>query len=222
MGKIYVVATPIGNLEDITLRAIETLKKVDIVYAEDTRVTRRLLSHLGIKKPIERLDDNISESRVERLVKIVQEGKSAAVVSDAGTPNISDPGWRIIRTATLKGVEVIPIPGPSALAAIASISHFPLSQFVFLGFPPHKKGRKKFFESVAAEARAIILYESTHRIMRTLKELADQIPEREIIVAKELTKVYERVWRGTAEEVYKEVEGLSDKERKGEFVIAIS
>jgi len=222
MGKIYVVATPIGNLADITLRAIEILKGVDIVYAEDTRVTRKLLSYLGIQKSIERFDDNVSESRTRSLIRIVQDGKDVALVSDAGTPNISDPGWKLVRAAIEQGIEVFPIPGPSALAAIVSIAHFSLNQFVFLGFPPHKKGRKKFFTGIAEEKRPVILYESTHRIVKTLQELALSVPTREIIIAKELTKIYERVWRGSVREIHEHFQRLTKKELKGEFVIAIS
>ena len=222
LGKIYILATPIGNLGDITLRAIETLKNVDIVFAEDTRMAKKLLSHLGIQKQLERLDENISPERIEGLINMVLEGKNAAVTTDAGTPNISDPGWKLTQKAIEKGIEIIPIPGPSALTALISISHFSLAEFVFLGFPPMKKGRVKFFKEIASQVRPVIIYESPHRILKTITSLAEVAPEREIIVAKELTKIYERTWRGSAKEINEEFETLKKEDLKGEFVIALN
>lgn len=222
IGKIYIVATPIGNLKDITLRAIETLKSVDIIFAEDTRVTRKLLSHLDIQKPIERFDENISPERIDNLINMVSGGKNAALTTDAGTPNISDPGWKLVQKAVEIGIEIVAIPGASALTSLISISHFSLAEFVFVGFPPAKKGREKFFNSVADEPRAVILYESTHRILKTLESLANTVPEREIIIAKELTKIYERVWRGLVKDINEQFKLLKKEELKGEFVIALN
>ncbi len=220
--KIYIVATPIGNLEDITLRAIKTLKEVDVVFAEDTRVAKKLLSHLNISKPVKRFDDNISDARIEKLVEQVLMGKSAVVVSDAGTPNLSDPGWKLIKLAIEKEVKVIPIPGASALTALLSISHFPVSNFLFLGFPPAKKKRKKFFNQVSKESYPIVLYESPHRILKTLEELSRIVPSREVVVAKELTKIHENIWRGGIREVCDMIKEIKDKERKGEWTLIIN
>lgn len=216
------VATPIGNLGDITLRAIEVLKEVEVIFAEDTRQTRKLLSHLGIKKPIERFDAHVSKTHIEKLIEIVRGGRDAALVSDAGTPNLSDPGYKILGPALKQGIEVVPIPGPSALSAIVSISHFSLGEFLFLGFPPTKKGREKFFKYLAKEKRAIILYESPHRIKKTLTSLAELLPQREIIVAKELTKIHERVWRGSVRDVHEAFNKLIQAELRGEYVLALA
>ena len=221
-GKLYVVATPIGNLEDITLRAVRTLKEVDVVFAEDTRVTRKLLSHLGIQKPTERFDENISPERINRLAEVVLNGKNVALVTDAGTPNISDPGSRLISLAVKSDIKVIPIPGPSALTTALSVAHFPVNDFIFLGFPPTKKRRNKFFDSVAQEKKSVALYESTHRILRTIGELAERMPEREVLVAKELTKLYERIWRGRIGEIAVEFGRLTKEELKGEWVVIIA
>lgn len=220
-GKLFIVATPIGNLKDITLRAISALKEADIIFAEDTRVVKKLLSHLNISKPTERFDDNISEARIKKLVENLRDGKNVALVSDAGTPNLSDPGWRLVSLVVESGISVVPIPGASALAAIISICHFPLREFVFLGFPPTKKGREKFFKGISEEIRPVILYESTHRILKTTESLSETTPEREIVVAKELTKIYEHVWRGNAREVYETLKELSSDELKGEWAIIL-
>lgn len=220
-GTLFVVATPIGNLGDITLRAIETLKKVDFVIAEDTRVARKLLNHLGVSKPIERCDENVSENRISGIAEKLH-NKTAALVTDAGTPNISDPGSRLISLAVNFGTKIVPIPGPSALTAALSIAHFPVNNFVFLGFAPVKKGRRTFFDSIAEEQRPVVLYESPHRILKTLTELMSRTPGREVMVLKELTKVFERVWRGEITNVLRDVEALSDTERKGEWIIVLS
>src|SRR3989344_5201564 len=199
-AKIFVVATPIGNLEDLTLRAKHVLREVDLVIAEDTRVTRKLLAHLMLHKPTIRYDDNISDERIQKIIKPVLQGRVAALVTDAGTPNVSDPGWRLLRAVleSAKDAVVIPVPGPSALTALISIAHFPLYQFVFAGFPPHKKGRETFFRDVAAESRPVILYETPHRIVPTIARLADVASMREMGGGEELTKLYERDLRGAA------------------------
>jgi 16S rRNA (cytidine1402-2'-O)-methyltransferase len=223
-AKIFVVATPIGNLEDLTLRAKHVLREVDLVIAEDTRITRKLLAHLMLHKPTIRYDDNISDERIEKIIQPILRGRTVALVTDAGTPNVSDPGWRLVRAVleNAEDAEIIPIPGPSALTSLISIAHFPLTSFVFLSYPPHKKGRDTFFASVGGETRPVILYETPHRIVPTLARLAEHVPAREIIVGKELTKLYERVWRGSAAEVSEVFEQISDKELRGEFVIAIA
>lgn len=221
-GILYVVATPIGNLSDITYRAVETLREVDFVLAEDTRVTKKLLSHFGIKKPIERFDAKAEKDKTEEVVERIKDGQSAALTSDAGTPAISDPGTRLVRQARETGVRVEAIPGPSALAAALSVSGLSSDEFVFLGFPPHKKGRETFFKKVAEEKRTAVFYESPHRIMKTLQALKDVLsPERVVVVARELTKIYEEVVSGSAGEVLEKFENKPDSV-KGEFVVMVS
>mgnify|MGYP001576934697 CR=1 FL=1 len=219
------VATPIGNLKDMTLRGLEVLKEADFILAEDTRVARKLLSHYQISKPVVSFFEHSPLAKVRNLVKLLREGQSLALLSDAGTPNLSDPGWSLIKQALDElgeGVKIEVLPGPSALTALISLSHFPLSEFVFLGFPPAKKGRERFFKSAAAESKPIILFESTHRILKTLKELAGVVPEREMILAKELTKKFERVWRGTVSNIYQQLGHLPAVELRGEFVAALN
>ena len=219
------MATPIGNLKDMTLRGLEVLKEADFILAEDTRVARKLLSHYQISKPVVSFFEHSPLAKVRNLVKLLREGQSLALLSDAGTPNLSDPGWSLIKQALDElgeGVKIEVLPGPSALTALISLSHFPLSEFVFLGFPPAKKGRERFFKSAAAESKPIILFESTHRILKTLKELAGVVPEREMILAKELTKKFERVWRGTVSNIYQQLSHLPAVELRGEFVAAIN
>ncbi len=225
MGKIFVVATPIGNLKDMTLRGLEALKEADFILAEDTRVAKKLLSHYQISKPLVSFFEHSPLAKVRNLVKLLREGQSLALLSDAGTPNLSDPGWGLIKQALDElgeGVKIEVLPGPSALTALISLSHFPLSEFVFLGFPPAKKGREKFFKSAAAESKPIILFESTHRILKTLAQLDRLCPEREIILAKELTKKFEKVWRGRVGNVWKQISELPAVELRGEFVMAIN
>lgn len=221
MGKLFILGTPIGNLKDITLRALQVLREADFVLAEDTRVVQKLLNHYEIKKPTVSFFEHSPQSKINRLVNLLKDGKNLVLVSDAGTPNVSDPGWQLVQAAAENGIAVTPIPGASGLTALVSISHFSLNNFVFLGFPPHKKGREKFFGQLAAETRPVILFESTHRIVKTLKTLADLVPDQEIILAKELTKVYERTWRGSVKNVYNELSHLPKENLKGEFVMAI-
>jgi 16S rRNA (cytidine1402-2'-O)-methyltransferase len=232
VATLFVVATPIGNLEDITLRAVRVLGEVDLVLAEDTRVTKKLLNHLSIRTRVVRCDDVTSEGQIGELLRPLREGKNVALVTDAGTPNISDPGWRVVRAALAMkdaDISVIPIPGPSALTAILSVVHFPVLFFHFYWFPPAKKGRKTFFEGIeelansfsASDPVAILFYESPHRILKTLDELADRLPTFEMMLGKELTKVHERIWRGSVKEISREFRTLPDKERRGEYVIVI-
>ncbi len=217
---LYITATPIGNLEDITLRAIRVLGEVDVVLAEDTRVTKKLLSHFDIHTPAERFDAKIESERAEEVVHRLLSGESMALVTDAGTPGISDPGMHLVRAARKAGVEVVAIPGPSALTAALSIAGVYDTSFVFCGFPPHKKGRKTFFEDIAKEKRTIIFYESTHRIIKALEALQKTIPDGTVLVLRELTKMYEEVLRGTPEELLKILTDTPEKQ-KGEFVVII-
>ncbi len=208
MGKLCVIATPIGNLKDITLRALEVLKSVDVIIAEDTRVTRKLLSHYGISKHVLRYAHGKNYWGYENI----------ALITDAGTPAISDPGTKLIHDLYKKGFEIVSVPGPSSLTAAISVSDINLSDFLFLGFPPSKKGRKKFFEKLAKSEFPIILFESPHRVLKTLHELHDAAGDRYMNICRELTKVYEEVFRGNlSEAIFKyENEGA-----RGEFVIIL-
>ncbi|PIV46891.1 16S rRNA (cytidine(1402)-2'-O)-methyltransferase [bacterium (Candidatus Gribaldobacteria) CG02_land_8_20_14_3_00_41_15] len=233
MTNFYVVATPIGNLGDISQRALNVLREVDLVLAEDTRTTKNLLNHFGIEKPIVSYHQHSKISKINEILAMLRNGQNLALVSDAGTPGISDPGGQLIEAIVRELgdlVKIEPIPGPSAITAIASVCGFPMDRFLFLGFPPAKNKRKKFFEEVIASKYPVILYESCHRILKTLGELKEvcSFPERkertsfQIVVGRELTKKFETIYRGTLNEVAKEIE--NDKvggNIKGEFVVAI-
>jgi 16S rRNA (cytidine1402-2'-O)-methyltransferase len=213
MGKLYIIATPIGNLKDITFRAIEALKESDLILCEDTRVTKKLLEHNKIEKPVESYHQHSRFNKIERIKDFLKQGKNLALVSDSGTPGISDPGNQLI--AEVKDIaEIIPIPGPSAVTAIAGVSGFPMDKFVFLGFPPHKKGRHKFFKELSEYKYPVIIYESPHRIIKTLNELKN-VAEFDIVVGRELTKKFETIYRGKISEIIPKIEP------RGEFVIAI-
>lgn len=209
MKNLYIVATPIGNLKDITLRALEVLRSVNVILAEDTRVTRKLLSHYGISKPVVRYLPGKDFSRFENI----------ALVTDAGTPSISDPGTNLIRDLSKKNFEIVAIPGASALAAVISISDINLSEFLFLAFPPAKKGRRKFFEMVSRSEAPVILFESPHRILKTLKELYEFSGERYVNVGRELTKIHEEVFRGKLSEAGVYFQG---ERARGEFVLVVA
>jgi len=224
MPTLYIVATPIGNLKDITLRALETLKEVDFVIAEDTRVTKKLLSHYDIHKPLISLHEHSKEGAYEKIVEHLSHGKNLALVTDAGTPCISDPGTKLIQyvrnnlTATSYKLEAIP--GPSAITAALSVAGVHADSFTFAGYPPHKKGREKFFTNLKdIKIKPIVLYESTHRLAKTLEALKETYaPTKEIIIAKELTKIHEETWHGTIRDAQ---EYFIDKKSKGEFVLII-
>ena len=219
MPNLYIVATPIGNLKDITLRALEVFKSADVILAEDTRVTRKLLSHFQISKPILRFDEHVESRTFDKVARLLSEGKNLALVSDAGTPGISDPGQRLLkRVCVLENIKIIPIPGPSALSAIISASDIDLSNFAFFGFPPHKKGRQTLFKKIAKNEVPVILFESPHRILKTFTELYREAGERYINVGRELTKIYEEVWRGKLSEAR---EYFSGERERGEFVIVV-
>lgn len=219
MSKLYVVATPIGNLEDITLRAIETLKNVDFIICEDTRVTKFLLNHFGIDKPLVVANAFNESKSIEKIIDKIKSGESAALVSDAGTPSISDPGTRIVNAAIKNEIEIVGIPGANAAILALSISGVPTDAFVFEGFLPQKKGRQKKLQQLAEEERTIVLYESTYRIKKLLEEISQYMPSRKIVVARELTKKFEETWRGSADEILNDIE---NKNIKGEFVVLIA
>ena len=221
-GTLYIVATPIGNLGDITLRALETLKSVDAVVAEDTRVTAKLLARYEIKKPMLSLRARSSRTYFENVAAKVMDGQSLAYVTDAGTPGISDPGPLLVSLVRAQCGEnaVIAIPGASALAAAVSVAGVPTEEFTFLGFLPHKKGRQKALDALARERRLVVLYESPYRIKKLLQELAPRIGERTVIVAHELTKLHEHTAVGTAQGLLSRLG--KDIPAKGEFVVMIT
>ena len=228
MGKLSVVATPIGNLEDITLRALRTLKECDVIYAEDTRVISKLLARYEIKKPLQRLDAATEIKKANEIIARLEAGEHVALVSDAGTPGISDPGARLVKAVRehpyiLKDVGVLieAIPGPSALTAALSIAAIDSSEFTFLGFLPHKKGRQTMLKKIAANEFPTVLYESPHRILKLLKELAALMPVRRLCVCRELTKVHEEVIAGTPTELLTHFTSHPSTIR-GEFVIIVT
>ncbi len=218
-GKIYVVATPIGNLEDITLRALDILRSVDFVICEDTRVTKILFDHYNIQKKFVVINAKNEEQQINKILHEIKSGFTCALVSDAGTPLISDPGSKLINEAVKFNINIVPIPGPSALTAALSISGLPSSSFVFEGFLPQKKGRQKKLQELAEEERTIVLYESMYRIKKLIEELRNYMTERQIVVARELTKKFEEIWRGTPDEILRD---FDKKIVKGEFVVVIA
>lgn len=220
-GTLYLVATPIGNLEDVTLRALRVLAEADLIVAEDTRRTRTLLEHYQIKTPFApSLYQGVERQRADALVALLNQGKVLALVSDAGTPLLSDPGYPLVRAALEAGVSVVPVPGASALLAALVTSGLPPDRFAFEGAPPKKEAaRRAYFSALRGEARTVILYESAHRILKTLDALAEALPRRRLAVCRELTKLHEEVLRGTPAEI---VAALRARERvKGEFVVVV-
>ncbi|MCX6150043.1 MAG: 16S rRNA (cytidine(1402)-2'-O)-methyltransferase [Ignavibacteriales bacterium] len=218
-GRLFIVSTPIGNLKDITLRALEVLRDVDFVICEDTRVTGVLLNHYEIKKELISFNAHSESSKINFVLERIRNGKSCALVSDAGTPGISDPGVRLVNAAIKEEIPVEPIPGVSAVITALSIAGLPTDSFIFEGFIPQKKGRQKILKQLAEEDRTIVLYESTYRIEKLLNELNEFMPERFVVVARELTKKFEEVWRGDAAQL---VEEVKSKTIKGEFVVIIA
>ncbi len=219
MGTLYIVATPIGNLKDITLRALEVLKSVRYIACEDTRVTKKLLSHYGIEgKKLISYHEHNEEEASEKILKILKE-EDVALVSDAGTPCISDPGYRVVKKAWENGFNVSPIPGAFAGAAALSASGLPSDKFLFLGFLPNKeKQKKELLEEYKTLEVTLIIYESPHRLLKTLQLIAEICPESKVVVAKELTKIHEKFIRGTSKEVCKYFQDNPEIIR-GEFVI---
>lgn len=217
MGELYLVATPIGNLEDITLRAIRTLKEVDLIAAEDTRHTLKLLNHLEISKPLISYHRHNETIKTEELLNQLKSGKNIALVSDAGTPVISDPGGEIVKQALQNKIKVTPIPGPCAFITALIASGLDATQFSFIGFLPlNKKNRTQKLEEIQQEHKTILLYEAPHKLKNTLKDLQKYIQKRKIVLAKELTKIHENYQKGTVEELLETI-----KEPKGEYVVII-
>lgn len=223
---LYIVSTPIGNLQDITLRAIETLKTADLVLCEDTRVTGGLLHHLGLKKEMSVLSDVNEENKIYEVIELLEKGKNIVLVSDAGTPLISDPGYKLVKTALQKGIQVIPIPGATAITTALSASGLPTDKFLFLGFPPDSVERKKhFFEGIKVILDqssknklkpTVVFFESPHKLLRCFEALENVFGDIEIVVARELTKIYEEF---LTKKISEHKKHFTEKPPKGEFVI---
>lgn len=219
-GTLYIVATPIGNLDDITMRAVRTLKEVDLIAAEDTRHTAGLLNHYGISKPMISYWGEREKVRAEETITRLAEGQNIALVSDAGTPGISDPGCVLIKRAIEEGINIVPVPGPSAVIAALSISGLPTEQFLYAGFLPAKQSqRKKALQELCPEKRTIVFYEAPHRILETLADMAEVFGDRQAAVVKEITKLFEETTRSRL----KEICGiLTDAKIAGEYVIIVA
>ncbi|PLX27795.1 16S rRNA (cytidine(1402)-2'-O)-methyltransferase [Candidatus Parcubacteria bacterium] len=250
MNKLYIVATPIGNLEDISMRALRILGEVDFILCEDTRVTAKLLDHYNINTKKISYHQHSDEKKTKEIIELLMEGKNLALVTDAGTPGISDPGGRLVAEAIKKldsRIEVESIPGPSAVTAALSISGIPTDKFIFLGFPPHKKGRQTFLEQISNFVYPVVVYESKHRIIKFLEEIQTmnkgiekynkeievynlnvnkkdrkekKIPVTSVVVCRELSKMHETVYRGELESIINKIKNNQD-DQKGEFVVVI-
>jgi len=219
-GILYVVATPIGNLQDITLRALEILKSADFVACEDTRVTSKLLNHYSIQKTLISYHQHSELKKIDLIINKLKDGKNIALVTDAGTPGISDPGNILVAEAIKNKIEIQSIPGPSALGALISIAGIDLQKFLFFGFPPHKKGRETFFKEVIGSKYPVVYYESPHRFIKNLELLKLFECDKRIIIGRELTKIFEQVVRGNTSEILAYFEKNQDK-IKGEFVVIV-
>lgn len=215
---LYIVATPIGNLEDMTFRAVRTLKEVNYIFAEDTRVTRKLLNHYEIENTVYRYDEHTKMHQIANIINLLKEGKEIALVTDAGTPCISDPGYELVDAAHNEGIRVVPIPGASALTAAASAAGITMRRFCFEGFLPKKKGRQTLLKALAEEERTIVIYESPFRIEKTLRDIEQFMGVKEVVIIREITKIYEEILRGTTTEL---IERLAKNPIKGEIVLLI-
>jgi len=243
VSLLYIIGTPIGNLEDLSFRALRILKEVDLILCEDTRITKKLLDNYRIKTPVLSYHQHSKLKKVENILQLLKEGRNLALVSDAGTPGISDPGNLLVNEVIKRlvdelrssppfagaqvrdEVKVIPVPGPSAGIAAASISGFSMDKFIFMGFPPAKRKRKKFFEEVIKSKYPVIFYESPHRIIKTLNELNLESEavwgELEVLVCRELTKKFETIYRGKIKEVIEKINSPAGEKIKGEFVVIV-
>jgi 16S rRNA (cytidine1402-2'-O)-methyltransferase len=218
-GKLFIVATPIGNLEDMSARAVRSLKEADVIYCEDTRVTAKLLNAYEIKKPLHSYHAQSKPEVLHEMIGELQGGRIIAYASDAGTPGLNDPGGKLVDAAFEAGIEVVPIPGASAVTTAISVCGFPMEKFVYRGFAPHKNKRKKFFEEIAGTSEPVIFFESTHRIDKALAQLKDVLsPNRRVFIGRELTKMHETLYRGSIDEVTAALQASSSK---GEFVIIL-
>ena len=217
-GQLFVVGTPIGNLEDITHRAISTLKSVDIILAEDTRNSKKLLNAHKIETKMISYHEHSNEKEIEKIIDLLLKGKDLALISDAGTPTISDPGYGLIRDCIKHGIVIVPIPGVSAITAAMSVSGLPSDSFTFIGFLPQKKGRLKKIEQLNNIENTIMLFESPYRLEKTLNQLLENLGNRPVVVGRELTKLYEEVIRGNLNDI---IVHFSKSKIKGEIVIMI-
>jgi len=215
---LYIVSTPIGNLEDITLRAIRTLKESDYIAAEDTRQTKKLTDKHEIKTTTLSFHSYSSDTKLEKIIDLLKEGKTVSLVSDAGTPGISDPAYSLTKRAIEEGIQVVPIPGPSSLLAALVASGLPMDKFLYLGFLPLKKGRQTLLKSLVEEPRTLVIFESPHRLLKTLNQLQEYLGDRDIAVCRELTKIYEEIVRQPISEA---IEHFTAKKPKGEFVLVV-
>ena len=220
MGTLYLVSTPIGNLEDITLRALRILREVDLILCEDTRQTKKLLDHYKINKPLESFFEHNEEVKIGRIVKLLEGGKNLALVSDGGTPAISDPGYRLVKNVIGRGVVIFPIPGPSAVITSLCASGFPTDRFHFVGFLPSKEGkRKNFLEGLKSFSGTIIAYESPMRLLFALMDLKEIFGDVPVCIAREMTKIHEEFFRGKVSEA---LESFKDRQVKGEITLIFS
>jgi len=218
-GILFVVATPIGNLKDITLRALEVLKEVDFIIAEDTRKAKGLLSHYDIRKPVISLHRHSPKSRVEQIIRKIEKGENAALISEAGTPAISDPGEELIRCCGERNIKTIPIPGPSAITTALSVSGMPAQTFSFFSFLPRRKSkRRKFLKEIKGYPHTLVFFEAPHRIIETLEDIEEVMGDRKIVLCRELTKIHEEIFRGKVSET---LGMLREKGAKGELTIVL-
>lgn len=216
---LYIVATPIGNLEDISARAIRILQEVDLIAAEDTRTSGILLKKYAIQTRQTSFHAFSDTKKLDELIALLKDGKNIALISDAGTPGVSDPGFLLVRAAREAGIEVSPIPGPSAFLSALSASGLPINHFLYLGFLPQKKGRQTMLKKLQETEETVVFYESPHRILKTLGEFVQYFPDRKMVVARELTKIFEEFQTGSAQELY---DYFSLKKTKGEFVVIMA
>ncbi len=217
LGELYIVATPIGNLEDVTVRALSILRTVDLLFSEDTRTSRKLLNHWQIKKPLLAWHEHSSPARLSRVITELKRGQKIAYLTEAGTPGLSDPGQRLVQAALANGIRVIPLPGPSALATLISVAGWPIKEFLFLGFLP-KKGRHKIWEELKKNRYPIVLYESPFRLLKTLDEIKEQLDDPVLVLGREMTKLFEEFVRGRVEEIK---EHFKSTPLKGEVTLLI-
>jgi 16S rRNA (cytidine1402-2'-O)-methyltransferase len=219
-GILYIIATPIGNMEDLTLRGLRLLQEVDLIVCEDTRVAKKLLFRYEIQKTLLAIPQHSATDKIQRVIEKLKQGLDVALITDAGTPGLSDPGNEVVAQVAAAGCAVAPIPGASALGAIVSVAGINLQEFLFKGFPPHKKGRQTYFMEVAASKVPVIYYESPYRVVKSFEMLLEMAPEKNLIVGRELTKMFEQIMRGTVAEVLEYYQKTPNKV-KGEFVVIV-
>ena len=218
-GTLYLVSTPIGNLEDISQRALNTLRTVDLILCEDTRESGKLLSHYGIKNQLLSYYSQVEDQKIPFVINLLKEGKNIALISDGGTPCISDPGSKLVRACIEEGIQVVPVPGPNSIIPALVLSGFEIKSFYFEGFIPQKKGRKSKLEEIAKRKEMTVFFESPYRISKLIEELNELCPNREIALCRELTKKFEEVIRGKISDIKK---NLSTLKIKGEFVVVLN